>query len=268
MPATTEWSVNAVNHDFDSENRIHSDEVARQYGFRAGLVPGATVYGYLTRPVVARWGRPWLTTGWCEVRFVSPVYHGDRLDMVVHELPGELRVDAVRETDGVDGVVVATGRFRLDAGPPPDPATYIEHPLPATRYPAQLDALSDLPPFGAVRLAVDAAANARAQREAANDLDLYDLAGLAYPTLIADGGNQVMKQNLALGPWMHIRSVVWNHAPIAARGEALFVPRVIDVFERRRNQRIVLDIGVFQEGRLVARTEHESVFRMTPPEVP
>ena len=45
----------------DSENRIHSDEGARQYGFRGGLVPGVTVSAYLIHPAwvgFEPWGFP------------------------------------------------------------------------------------------------------------------------------------------------------------------------------------------------------------------
>ena len=45
----------ARNTASESSNLIHSDEVARRYGFRGGLVPGVTDYAYLTRPVVERW---------------------------------------------------------------------------------------------------------------------------------------------------------------------------------------------------------------------
>ena len=48
----TPWSEIAFNQATDSENRIHSDEVARQYGFRGGLVPGVTVFAYLVHPAL------------------------------------------------------------------------------------------------------------------------------------------------------------------------------------------------------------------------
>ena len=46
------WSGIAYNQATASDNRIHSDEVARQYGFHGGLVPGVTVYAYLVQPAV------------------------------------------------------------------------------------------------------------------------------------------------------------------------------------------------------------------------
>ena len=39
-----------------TENKIHEDGLARDMGFRGGLVPGVTVYAWMTHPVVAALG--------------------------------------------------------------------------------------------------------------------------------------------------------------------------------------------------------------------
>src|SRR5256886_7527398 len=36
------------------DNKIHDDVTARRYGFRGALVPGVTVYAYMTQPLAAR----------------------------------------------------------------------------------------------------------------------------------------------------------------------------------------------------------------------
>jgi len=43
-----------------TENKIHEDGLARELGFRGGLVPGVTVYAWMTHPVVAALGVQWL----------------------------------------------------------------------------------------------------------------------------------------------------------------------------------------------------------------
>ena len=51
------YRVTARNTSRQSENLIHDDATARRYGFRGGgLVPGVTVYAYLTQPLVAAFG--------------------------------------------------------------------------------------------------------------------------------------------------------------------------------------------------------------------
>ena len=37
------YAVRAHNAATESENRIHADDVAQQYGFKGGLVPRVTV---------------------------------------------------------------------------------------------------------------------------------------------------------------------------------------------------------------------------------
>ena len=40
------WIAEALNTAPDSDNKIHGDELAKQYGFEGGLVPGVTVVRY------------------------------------------------------------------------------------------------------------------------------------------------------------------------------------------------------------------------------
>src|SRR5215212_7877734 len=55
--------LTAFNTATASTNKIHDDDVAREYGFRGGLVPGVDVYAYLTHLPVREWGRAWLEDG-------------------------------------------------------------------------------------------------------------------------------------------------------------------------------------------------------------
>ena len=51
-----EYRVSATPTHDAWENKIHEDGLAREFGFRGGLVPGVTVYAWMTRPVVAALG--------------------------------------------------------------------------------------------------------------------------------------------------------------------------------------------------------------------
>ena len=74
--------VRAHNGATASENKIHDDAVARQHGFAGGLVPGITVFGYLTAPIVKAWGQAWLERGALSARFRQPIYDGDDVTVV------------------------------------------------------------------------------------------------------------------------------------------------------------------------------------------
>ena len=73
------YQVRTHNASTESENRMHSDDVARQFGFKGGLVPGVTVFSHMTRPMVARYGEAWLARGTAEVTFGKPAYEGELL---------------------------------------------------------------------------------------------------------------------------------------------------------------------------------------------
>src|SRR6266478_1145418 len=72
------YRVTAKNTS-SGENKIHDDATARRYGFRGALVPGVTVYAYLTEPLVAAFGAAWLQRGTATVRFHKPVLDGEEL---------------------------------------------------------------------------------------------------------------------------------------------------------------------------------------------
>ena len=78
------YSIRAENTAPDSENRIHDDRTAAEHGFRAGLVPGVTVYGYMTLPVLEHFGEQWLERGAMSVRLKAPVYDGEDITIEAH----------------------------------------------------------------------------------------------------------------------------------------------------------------------------------------
>src|SRR6266436_6686771 len=75
------YRVRARNTSADSDNKIHDVSVAASYGFRDGLVPGVTVYAYMTVPLVERFGLDWLARGSMQIKFHQPFYDGD--DVIV-----------------------------------------------------------------------------------------------------------------------------------------------------------------------------------------
>ena len=67
----------------DISNPIHSTAVAEEYGFRAALVGGVTVYGWCVPAIVEALGEEWLTSGWVDVSFRRPVYPEDVMTATV-----------------------------------------------------------------------------------------------------------------------------------------------------------------------------------------
>src|ERR1044072_502260 len=65
-----------------SENRIHSDDIARRFGFTGALVPGVTVFGHLAWPLTQRFGERWLGGSWVTTRFMKPAYHEETITLL------------------------------------------------------------------------------------------------------------------------------------------------------------------------------------------
>ncbi|MDL2402990.1 hypothetical protein [Rhizobium mayense] len=89
---------------------IHDDDVARARGYKAALVPGAFVYGHISRVAIEAWGQVWAERGGMGARFRRPVYNGDVLTITAAELTDgpEMRramISAVNE----EGEEVASG---------------------------------------------------------------------------------------------------------------------------------------------------------------
>lgn len=232
------YPVRARNTAPDSENRIHDDRTAAAYGFRAGLVPGVTVYGYLTVPVVQRSGDDWLARGGMCVRFLQPVYDGDELVVTL----SENGVTALR----TDGTVCASGEIFWPDTPPPDPALYPERPLPAERPPASAECLAPGRILGTLY---------------AN----LSLADHPYPVALLNLSNHLLMQNVKLGPWLHVASDL-RHFSLGCDGDRLAVRgRVAERFERKGHRFVVLDVLVVADGeRPIQHVRHTAIYDLRP----
>src|ERR1700691_80684 len=237
VPHTTEsYRVIARNTAPDSENRIHDDHTAAAYGFRAGLVPGVTVYGYLSVPVVDRYGLGWLAQGGMRVRFLQPVYEGEE---VVVTLAGTA-VAASR----IDGTLCATGEIFWPQDAPPDPALYPEQPSPAVRPAASPESLAPGRILGT----------------------LYASLPQPGPAALLTLSNHLLMQNVQLGPWIHTASEL-RHFSLVRDGDRLSVRgRVAERFERKGHSFVVLDILVLAGGeRVVQQVLHTAIYELRPP---
>ena len=245
--------LTAFNTATASTNKIHDDDVARQYGFRGGLVPGVDVYAYLTHLPVREWGRAWLEDGWMTARFITPVYDG-------HEVTASGRWDG----DDLDLVVTdgattcATGR----AGRPA-PATAAEAPpaasLPSDPPPASASVLRPGTVLGTIVDRFDAAAHTSYLADVRETLPLYAAEGIAHPGWVLRFANSALSRNVVLGPWIHVSSdvallgVVHDGEEVAARAV------VLDEFERKGHRFVTMDVAISADDHPVQRVTHTAI---------
>ena len=249
------YRVRAHNAATESENKIHDDAVARQYGFRGGLVPGVTVYAYMTRPVAERWGRPWVERGVMKARLLAPVYEGQELAV---EFDGD-RLAATTE----DGLI-ATGTAALpDEGSPVPPgiADHPTAPLPAARPAASAESLGAIDVLGSLDAGFHADRAAAFLAEIGDDLPLYAEQRIAHPGYLIRDANWILAANVKLGPWIHVESAVTHHSAVVDGERVSTRGRVRTLFERKGHRFVVLDLLQVADGtRAVASIVHTAIY--------
>src|SRR5262250_3817322 len=146
-----EYHVKARNTSASSENKIHDEQIARQYGFRGALVPGVTVYAYMTHPLVDAFGAAWLERGTANVRFLKPIHDGEEVALAGVVTSRDARgLTATVTATTTAGGECATLTATLPAGSPVpvNLAQYRQAPLPADRPTATREHLGSLDVLG------------------------------------------------------------------------------------------------------------------------
>jgi hypothetical protein len=250
------------------ENKIHEDGLARELGFRGGLVPGVTVYAWMTHPVVAALGREWLERGTFAARFARPVYFEEPVAI-------EARV-AARDAEGIAietralnaaGETCATATMALGpapVSPVPDLAAYPAAPLPAERPPVSREWLASRTVLGTPELALDGAAARAFLDRVSEPLPLYEGPGApAHPGLYLDLANRALSRNVRVSPWIHVESQ-GRHLGAARVGERLEMRgKVARLFERKGHEFVELDLLLLAGGaRPVAAIRHVAIYQL------
>jgi acyl dehydratase len=262
------YHVKARNPATESENKIHHDDVARQYGFAGGLVPGVTVFAYMAHPVLDVLGRPWLERGTMAARFVRPCYDGDDVTVDAAQTQSDdgdvLDLTARRAGDEV----IATGAASVPSRPPtPPPVTaYPSAPLPDERPPAGRDTLAALDPLGSWEATFRVDHAPAFLDQIGEDLPLFRADGLAHPGYLLLSANSILVANVRLGPWMHVGSEVTNFDVVDDGDRVSTRGRVSNLFERKGHQFAELDVLlVANDTRPVQHVRHALIYEIARP---
>ncbi len=266
LRSVPECRIRARNTSADSANKIHDDTVARRFGFRGGLVPGVTVYAYMTRPIVAALGRAWIERGRASVRFVKPIYEGDDVTLRTAELPGDLRaIEVTALNPAGESCAVATAALpAVDDDPGVDLVAYPWRDLPDERPEATRAVLEALGALGSPELWYDEAVAAEYRDKFDDPGPLYRPPGaLVHPGLFLDQGNRALDRNVRLGPWIHTASEIRHLGPAHVGERITTRGRVQRLFEKKGNELVELDLLlVAGDARPVARLRHTAIYRL------
>jgi acyl dehydratase len=257
--------VRAHNAATASENLIHDDRTAREYGFAGGLVPGVTVYAYMTYPVVQALGRDWLEHGSAQVRFLEPFYEGGQVTVRTSTSEREgaaaaLTVEALDE----NGRVCATGSAWLPAERVAAPGLdeFPEAPLSGERPRVSPKVLAAMPVMGTVRDRFTAARGLSYLEEVQDDLALYrGAAAVAHPGALLGYANRIFAENVRLDPWIHVSSALTHFSTVADGEDVSVRGRVTNLFERKGHRFVDLDVLVVAgSARPVMRVLHTAIY--------
>ncbi len=260
-----DYEVAAFNFAEASDNKIHSDETAGDYGFRGGLVPGVAVYAYMTVPVVKALGRDWIEKGDMTGKFIKPIYDGETVTVKARVAAVDpMRIILTVLNSG--GTLCAVG----EASYPESPGTIDLTPYGLTppppveqRLPADLEHLPDGTPLGALVYKL----NLQEVQElfvpiVRDPLPIYQNEDVWHPAYLAHEANRMLMENIALGPWIHTASDVDHHA-LPEDGETINVMgRIVHPYTKRGHQIIVADI-VFtgHMDRVLAHMSHTAIVK-------
>jgi acyl dehydratase len=257
-------TLRAINEAAESENKIHDDTVAAQYGFRGGLVPGVSVYAYMTYPLVQAFGADWLTRGTAQVTLAKPVYEADDVTVsatVTSASETELRFDI--SSVNPDGVACGVGYATLPAEAAAAPSIeIIAAGDPAERLPVHWDLVVVGEPLPVLEGGADQAENEAYCQSHSDDLALYRGPNACiHPGWLLQRCNRIFSNRFILNPWIHVGSEITMYRPCRV-GEHIELRGVpIDKFERKGHEFAVLDILLLAEGEVAQRVKHTCIFK-------
>jgi len=253
------YEVSALNTAVASENKIHEDSAARQFGFHGALVPGVEVYAYMAHMPVVRWGRAWLEGGEANCRFQNPVYDGS-----------VVRVTATDENEGLTlcvesaGVCCAIGSAFMPSDRRPAPAVdaLLAGAPPAERPRASETSLAPGRALGIAPLTIDRAMLSTYLDEIRETDSVYRTHGLVHPGQILRLANRALMQNVVLGPWIHVGSKVRNYAAVHVGEQLTLRSKITSNLVSKGHAIVELDAIVVADGaRSIAEITYTAIWR-------
>lgn len=262
-PVLPPYRVRTHNASEDSENRMHSDEVARSFGFKGALVPGVTVFAHMTRPLVERHGEAWLGRGTADVSFAKPAYEGDLLTVTSSANPNGPGCELVCRNDA--GIELARMVSHIPDTPPAiDPRSDIAPAPPSNERPlVTWDLMAVGKPFPALAWTPTAADNAQWCADVRDDLPLYAQGAHAplHPGFVLRQANYVLRNRFTLPAWIHTGSRIVFHAPlrIGRAYEVRAIPE--EKWERKGHQFVRVYVAIRAGDKTMAEIAHTAIFQ-------
>ncbi len=250
----------ATNYAESSENRMHSDDVAQQYGFSGALVAGVQIFGHMSYPLTESLGEDWMHDADVSVRFLKPAYHGDRLEVTLAQTDaGTLQVDC----HNAAGTLLATLSATLEAPRPANDLAQAGGPAIAPqRVNIDMDLIDIGEPFASKHWLPSVEENRQFADQVEDELALYRDGGVIHPHLVLNYANQALKARFILPAWIHAGSNIHFHRPLLV-DEAVEIRCVpTEKWQRKGHEFIKLYIAYLVDGAAAVEIEHTAIFNI------
>jgi hypothetical protein len=243
-------------------NPIHSSDGAKEYGYKAALVGGATIYGWCVGPILEAAGMDWLGNGWADIGFRRPVFPND-------ELKVRIAADGRLEVTGPDGRIRIDGRIGLGNAP------WLGEITASTRKDAEPPA-DPLPRLTPDNVPIGAALRTRSVPLSRADAEsfcrdkqhetlpcFYGAAAYVHPAWLASQPIYWLHHSFSYGPAIHTASRIQHLATARVNDTFVVSGCCVDGFERNGHHYIVNDTEIATaRGLPVARIRHTAIYQV------
>jgi len=250
-----DWKGTAYNQVPHSRNEIHGDKVAKDFGFKGGLVPGVTVSAYLMHPAAVSYGMDFLERGVAHVRVNSPLYDEQVFDVGI-ENPIENKYQE-QGRQGYNAVLVPNGAAPCATAEVQMAETKADPPVRRGDEPGDKSA----PLVSATRENMEALRKTGCKaftyrwnadhemstylRERSRMAEIYSKGGYAIPSFVLGISNWVLASNAAMNPWVHMETTSRNFAAIPQGTKLVGEMEIKDLFEKKGHEFVDALINIF-----------------------
>ncbi|MEM7099288.1 MAG: hypothetical protein AAF541_13580 [Pseudomonadota bacterium] len=252
------YEVTAKNYSESSENRIHSDEIARKFGFKGALVPGVAVYGHLTYPLVHANGEAWLGHSVNTLRLHKPAYDGDNLTLAIEQDGDQQTVSC----HNPDGTLLATVISQQPQVIPKGDFTHLldaEYKIPE-RILIEWDSVKLEQPFAPWQLTITPEENQRYTNEVSDNQTIFSQ--YAHPHFLCSIANTALTNEYVMPTWIHVGTETRHHLPVMVNDETTIKSVPIEKWENKGHQFIKLYVSIWRNNELTTDMLHTAIFKV------
>ncbi|MFT7091894.1 MAG: acyl dehydratase [Candidatus Azotimanducaceae bacterium] len=270
MTRPQNWQAVAFNPATESTNQIHSDAMAKAYGYRGGLVPGVVVSGYLVNPAVSAWGKDWLERGEAKVIVSKPLYDGLNFEV---QLSAQTDQSYQAQLIDEEGTLCASAEVSLNPAPAPLPILRGDPLLTPDEeiLPAELKEMQRLKTAGMKSLGITWHERHKMSvylKDSAQMPEIHRLSagGFAHGAFLLGITNWVLAGNAYMNPWVHLQTTS-RFLQAVPFGTALIAEcEIKDLFSKKGHDFVDVAVNIFatESQTPVMTAELRAIYKMRP----